>query len=433
MKKLVTMFLLGVIIAGMAFIGEAQEKPFAGQTIRVLSVADPYPKKLVELLPEFEAETGIKVELDLLGYGPTYQKMNLDFLNDVSSYHAVSIDAPWEGEVIVGKRVMPLDDLIAKTGAEALELDDLTTAAKERCVHDGTWYFLPQGLHGEMLAYRIDLFEEAGIKPPQTPEELVEAAKHFHVDKDGDGTIDQYGIAFNGQRGAAFGQELMVMMYAFGSPIYDENMHPVLDTPETRAALEYLIELTKYAPPDILNMAWDERVRSFTQQKSAMTFIWMGRANAVQDSEQSNVVGKIGYTAIPGVRDPFIVQGGYTWGIPANIDPEKIDPTWEFIKWDVKSDTKRKMVQMKGGPYFERYSILADPELQKIQPELAVFDKWKDNITAKARPATPEYSLLQDTLGIIGHLALSGEITVEEATKQIQEEMDKIMRKAGYY
>ena len=116
--------LIWVILVGLFVLSLISGFAFAGTTIRVLSVADPYPKVLPKLISEFEIKTGIKVELDLLGYSPTYQKMNLDFLAGVSSYQVVSIDAPWEGEVIAAHRVMALDDLIADTDPEVLKLDD---------------------------------------------------------------------------------------------------------------------------------------------------------------------------------------------------------------------------------------------------------------------------------------------------------------------
>lgn len=432
--------LLVVLVASAICWGSGKQEPtegMAGKTVRVLSVSDPYPKKLVELIPEFESKTGIKVELDLQGYTPAYQKITLDFLNKVSSYDVVSVDAPWVGEFVLGKKIRPIDDLIEKTDPQVLALDDLTPPARECGMFDGKWYALPQGLHGEMLAYRKDLFEEAGVAVPTNAKEHIAIAKKLHVDKNNDGTIDQYGMAFNGQRGAAFGHQLVVLMYAFGSPIFKDwkkqDMHPVLDTQDTRDALSFMIDMKAYAPPDVLNMAWDERVRSFTQKKSAMTYIWMGRANAVQDPKESQIVGKIGYTAIPGGKRSVIPTGGYTWGIPSNVDPGMIAAAWEFIKWDNSPETKKKMVKIMGGPYYERYSIISDPELQKIQPELEVFKTYLDTITTSARPPIPEFSLMIDVMGSIGHEGLSESISVGETTKRIQAEMDRIMKQAGYY
>jgi len=91
------------------------------------------------------------------------------------------------------------------------------------------------------------------------------------------------------------------------------------------------------------------------------------------------------------------------------------------------------MVQLGSGPILSHTSILNDPELRKIQPELAAFAKYIDSHSDMSRPPIPEYSILQETLGTIGHEGLSGKITVGETMKRIQERMDKVMKRAGYY
>jgi multiple sugar transport system substrate-binding protein len=438
-KKAVTVLILALAATSILWAAGSQEatEGFAGKTIRVLSVSDPYPQRLVELIPEFEAQSGVKVELDLQGYTPAYQKMTLDFLNKVSSYHVVSIDAPWIGEFVLGEKIRPLDDLVSETDAAVLALDDLSGPALEVCYYNETWYALPQGLHGEMLGYRMDLYAEAGLGAPMNDREHLANAEKLTVDTNGDGTIDQYGQAFNGQRGAAFGQQFVEMMYAFGSPVIKDwpngDMHPVMDTPETRGALQFFIDMKQYAPEDVLNMAWDDRVRSFTQKQSAMTYIWLGRANAVQDPAESQIVGQIAYTPSPGRARRIIPMGGYAWGMPVNIDPDIVGAAWEFMKWDNSVETKKKMVRMMGGAYYDRISVMSDPELQKIQPELKVFLDNLDTITNNARPPIPEISLIFEVLGTTGHEGLSERISVAETTKRIQAEMDEIMKKAGYY
>jgi ABC-type glycerol-3-phosphate transport system substrate-binding protein len=126
-------------------------------------------------------------------------------------------------------------------------------------------------------------------------------------------------------------------------------------------------------------------------------------------------------------------MGGYAWGMPVNIDPDIVGAAWEFMKWDNSVETKKKMVRMRGGAYYDRISVMSDPELQKIQPELKVFLDNLDTITNNARPPIPEISLIFEVLGTTGHEGLSERISVAETTKRIQAEMDEIMKKAGYY
>lgn len=60
---------------------------------------------------------------------------------------------------------------------------------------DNVLWSIPFATANIGIFYRPDLFKTAGItQPPQTWQELREAAKKLTVDKNGDGRIDQYGI-----------------------------------------------------------------------------------------------------------------------------------------------------------------------------------------------------------------------------------------------
>ena len=59
----------------------------------------------------------------------------------------------------------------------------------------GTQYALPVDPNMQILVYRKDLFEQKGLKPPATWDELLAAAKAFH-----DPAKEQYGIAVTAQQ-----------------------------------------------------------------------------------------------------------------------------------------------------------------------------------------------------------------------------------------
>jgi len=49
------------------------------------------------------------------------------------------------------------------------------------------------------------------------------------------------------------------------------------------------------------------------------------------------------------------------------------------------------------------------------------------------RPPVPELQQIVDVLGSVMHEMLAGKRTPEDAVKESQQEIDRIMRKAGYY
>ena len=76
-----------------------------------------------------------------------------------------------------------------------------------------------------VLLLRADLLEEAGIEPPESFDEIVEAAKALTVDTNGDGTIDRYGMSLMGFPDSNTSLRFTLALFAAGAPdIYmDEN------------------------------------------------------------------------------------------------------------------------------------------------------------------------------------------------------------------
>ena len=68
--------------------------------------------------------------------------------------------------------LVPLEDVLAKD-----EFDSYYSCALDRCRYGGQTYGLPWTARTKALYYRADLFREAGLKPPQTWDELIAAAE----------------------------------------------------------------------------------------------------------------------------------------------------------------------------------------------------------------------------------------------------------------
>ena len=65
------------------------------------------------------------------------------------------------------------------------------------------------------------------------------------------------------------------------------------------------------------------------------------------------------------------------------------------------------------------------PEVDGMASKGALAD-WQ-------RPPVPELQQMVDVLGSVMHEMLAGKRTPEEAVKESQQEIDRIMRRAGYY
>ncbi|MEX2153800.1 MAG: sugar ABC transporter substrate-binding protein [Gemmatimonadaceae bacterium] len=91
--------------------------------------------------------------------------------------------------------VVRLDDRVAT----AARLRERTTAAMLSSLRlpDGGIYAFPWKTNPEMLMYNVDLLAAAGVRPPRTHTELLEALTRLERDIDGNGRADRWGLWAN--------------------------------------------------------------------------------------------------------------------------------------------------------------------------------------------------------------------------------------------
>lgn len=142
--------------------------------------------------------------------------------------------------------VQPLDDLV-----DATAVDNLWPAIKSAYMYDGSnigsgsLYCLPKDLSCFAFAYNKDLFDEAGLEYPDpenpyTWEEFADVCQKLTKDKDGDGEIDQWGVA----NANAFG----FTPYVYGNGgqfLNDDQTKVVIDENQNfKDAFQYYTDLT---------------------------------------------------------------------------------------------------------------------------------------------------------------------------------------------
>ena len=158
----------------------------------------------------------------------------------------------------------PVDELVAELEKQYGPYED---TAAYLCQHDGAWKALvaPTGSHTYPMVSRLDLFNEhagidlqalfpagqrdqARIDAEWTYDSFLEAAKKLHA----------AGHPFGNPIGPTSDSQdwLGPLFLSFGSEMVNADGDITVDSDGTRAALEYMTELTQYMPPDIY--AWDD-------------------------------------------------------------------------------------------------------------------------------------------------------------------------------
>lgn len=162
--------------------------------------------------------------------------------------------------------IRPLDDLIAKHGGNFKDNQKISVGGKVMAIG-----FMANAQH---LVYRKDILEEAGIEPPKTYEEVIEASK---IIKEKGLMKYPFGAAYAAGWGLA--QEFNNMFIGHGGTFFkDGSAMPNINSPEGIATLNTMKALTDYMNPDFLTLNNNEINAEWKAGNVALMQMWGSRA-----------------------------------------------------------------------------------------------------------------------------------------------------------
>lgn len=271
------------------------------RTVRALLVGGPMYDGLYARIPDFERETGLRVEiLDRLPHPELNARVKRDFgagTADVDLLSTHTKYAPSQAEWLSA-----LDDVVL-----AADLDDLLPRSAELARIDGRLLQYPRNLDCRLVYFRRDLFEDEArrhefertrkrpLRVPETWDELVEVA----VFLSGSGL---HGFLFPGRDSGLFGTfyELLV---SSGGELFDRDLRPAFASSAGYYAADRLAELhhrRKTTPAELPRWHYDEVSASYRRGEAAMVGDWPGSDYLYADPRHSTVADRTGLALLPG-------------------------------------------------------------------------------------------------------------------------------------
>lgn len=216
----------------------------------------------------------------------------------------------------------PLDARIDAWEGKAEILDNLFDLTR---AEDGQHYYLPVQYVALYLYYRADMLAELGIEPPNTCDELRDAAIKLTRDTDSDGKTDTYGFGF---RGGKSGHE---HWGAFTLGRDGVALDDSLNSEAGIAGTQYVVDLfrtDKVFPPSAPNDGFQEIIGAFKTGVTAMTIHHIGSSSdlvaALGDKVSATVVPECG-----GGR--WTTFGDESTAVLANASDK--DAAWKWISF----------------------------------------------------------------------------------------------------
>lgn len=415
---------------------------YEGTTLNVAGYAHSTLEAIKPMLPDFEALTGIKVEVSETDIAKSHDRVVLDFNNPKSTYDIIMVPDSNAPEYIELGFLEPLNDYVDSKKAVPTEdwfdLEDISFAYRDLYmdISSTQLYAVPMGGETGIMYYRKDIFDQYGFEVPQTTDEMLALAREItemNIMIDGQ---QLYGVSFRG-RPALGGANWLFQIYdyAFGGQIVDpsNDVVPTVDSPESADAVNWLCEMCKVGVPGIAAFDPNDAINQFRNGMAAMCLEASVFGSDTEDPEISRVAGKVGYAPFPaGPAGSYNAVFGIAFGI--STKSENKDAAWALIEWI--SSRGNQMIYLDNNGPVSRDSGLSDPALQAKYPFYQAILEAGHQATDLAeqglRPTPKIVIALQyiNAYSVNVSAALSGEVTPEQAVKLLQADMEKIAKDA---
>ena len=418
---------LGLVLATLAgsFINPAHA---AKSEINVLLFGMPYTRGLQALAADFQAETGIKANIEVIGQKVFENRITLEFTGNTNKIDVVHTPVIQVQRWIKAGWVQPITSRVNNIQDKA----DILAGPLDAYKVNGEYWAVPYMAAVGMMTYRKDILKAAGKKFPQTFEEMIDVAKAVH-------SKDVAAVALRAAPGQGFNMFIFPMiMRAYGGKFFADypggDLTPAINSPETLKALRvYMTLLNNYGPPGAGNFNFPEVRAGVINGKIAMTLEGTGIVNAITSPAKSKFADRQGVAlppAGPAGRSPAIAVHGL--GIPKGAsDPET---SFKFIEWATSEKIISKIAMAEPFADFVRAKVAKNPDVAKkyasLHPDLMPTRlKALDVAIGHYRPLIPEWPALGQAIGENINAALNGLVSPENALKGAEQEMKEILGK----
>ncbi|MGE5507833.1 MAG: ABC transporter substrate-binding protein [Chitinophagales bacterium] len=431
MKRRVQLSLGLLILVGLSLVltaalpVAAAPQPYKGKTLRVVLANHPWAEAIKPLIPEFEKETGINVNVEQYFEDQLTQKLSVELASGTSTID-VFMQRPLQEAKQFQKNgwytdLKPFMDNPKYTPKE-WDADDFFPAALQVETVKGRLTGIPIVTEQEIIYYRKDLFEKDKIKVPTTLEELEAAAKHFNDPDKG-----FYGFVARGQRSPAVTQ-FSSYLYSFGGKFNEED-DAKLNTPEAiKAFTFYGNMLRKYGPPGVLNMSWPQALAIFAQGKAAMYTDASVFYSNMLDPKQSVIGDKVGFAVFPAGPAGAKPYNVTSWGVSMTAVSKNKEAAWEFIKWATSKEITLR-AQAKSVPSARSSAWESKEGVASFPPQLVQVIAKSGKIGFPFdRPAVIQVGAARDIVGSVIVAAINGE-DVKAAANKANEEYQALLDK----
>lgn len=355
-----------------------------------------------KLIDSFNEQSD-KYEIEWVQMTNDSAQMHDQLLNSLSSgseeYDILSLDVVWAGEFAGAGYLEPID---VKMDEAKYNKADFNAGSMTSGNYKGKQYTLPFFPDLGLMYFRSD------IVSPEDAQKLESGEYSYD---------DLYTLAekYTGKNNTKIG-------FAYQSKQYEGLTVNVTEYTKSyqdvKAGLEAMYKFTKapFSPKDLLNFTEGETHTNFEQGNAVFSRNWPYQFGRIKGQEEGVTVktDQVGIAPLPNGGS----VGGWLLGL--NKNSKNLDGAWEFVKF-AGGEEGQKIMSTTGG-YLPGFNALLENEEVKAGNDMLIYPGFQKALTTTiARPVSPNYSKVSDTIQIEAHKYLSSGTGLDEAVKAIEE------------
>jgi arabinosaccharide transport system substrate-binding protein len=285
-----------------------------------------------EVLPEFEREHGVKVQLQRVNSGALQSRLQSALLTGAEVPDMVELLEGSMGYFTRGPLedvgFVDLTDRLHAEGWYACMVESRFTLWSSR----GRTFALPHDVHPVTLCYRRDLVESLGIDVTtlKTWDDFVAMGRRITADLDGDGNPDRYALDLSAQGGDA----LLQLVLQRGGGLFDANGAVAFDSEIVADTIAWYVHQVEGEDRIAYDAGWGQGLTKAMMDGLVLFYLCPDWRTKLFEMDIPQLEGKLGL-----IPFPTWTEGGCrtsTWGgtgLAITRRCERPELAWELAKF----------------------------------------------------------------------------------------------------
>ena len=310
------------------------------------------------------------------------------------------------GTLGITETIRPLDDLVDPAYLAGFSPDGLVR-------YDGHLYGLADQIGNHLtFVYNPELLPA----PPETLADLAALGGTLTRDLDGDGDPDQYALVWNYTEPFFF----IPFLTSFGGWVMDDAGHPTLDTPETVAAIQYVLDLRDRYGVIPREADYETAKALFRDDLAAATIDGSWSWSGYRDAGVPIQLAPLPVNEATGLRArPMAAAKAYSlnpavpdWKLPAVLGVLRL-----LTDDAIQADMARELATIPVRRAVRQSDVMESSET--LTQSLAQIE------LSRPMPTEPQMRQIWDAMRGPYQLVMNGQVTAEEGARLMQEQAEK--------